>query len=119
MSEVQITTPFESVTVQGEQIALTSFKFGQLPAITKHIANITSSLHADAVDLPTLIAEGGEDILAILALAVGKPRAWFDTIEPDEGLQLLAAVIQLNSDMFVKKLQPVLSTLVSGLALKK
>ena len=82
--------------------------FGQLPRVAKHLAAIAAGLgDTDTLDIPALLASGGEDVLAVMAIATGKPRTWFDTLHDwDVGVQILAAIIELNKAQFAKKLLP-------------
>lgn len=105
-----------AVEVAGETVAITPFKFGQLPAVARHLQRIASLMNAGTVDVPTLIAEGGEDVLALAALAAGKPREWMDTITMDEGIALVAAVVQANREVLEKKLPAALARLTNAIS---
>jgi hypothetical protein len=96
-----------------ESINIRPFTFGQLPAVTKHFAAIAGGLSIEQVSIPALVASGGEDILAIMGIATGKPRAWFDTLDPEGGVALVAAIVAVNKETFAKKLMPALAGLAA------
>ncbi|QPC30981.1 hypothetical protein IS481_14745 [Caldimonas thermodepolymerans] len=108
-----------TVEVGGESITVREFGFGQIPTVAKHLAAVFSNASigpSGEINLPQLIAQGGEDVMAILALAAGKPRSWLDTLSVDEGVGLLSAVIAVNKESFAKKLMPALSKLGAAAA---
>lgn len=100
---VEILGGGESVTAAGETITVRPIKFGQLPQVLKHVGALFSSLEGDELNITRALTEGGEDVLAILAIVTGKPREWFDSLEMDEGIALLTAAVRVNSDVFQKK----------------
>lgn len=108
--------PTATVTLAGEAFTVRPFTFGQLPFVTKKLASIAGSLGPEQfANIPLLIAEGGEDILEVLALAIKKPRSYFDTLDDHAGgIELLAAVIAVNKELFAKNLQPALLKLTAA-----
>lgn len=98
----------ETVTVKGQEIKILPFKFGQLPQVLGHIGALAVAAEGDEFNLIRAFTEGGESVIACLVIATGKPREWFDTLEMDEGVALLTAVIKTNSDLFEKKILPLI-----------
>jgi hypothetical protein len=101
-----------AVIAGGEQFTIREFGFGQIPAVSRHLAALFDNFGTAELNIPRLLAEGGEDVLAVLCLATGKPRDWFDTLPMDEGVNLLSAVITVNADTFQKKMLPALQGLL-------
>lgn len=102
----------EKVTAKGEAIEVTPFKFGQLPAVLKHIGTFgASAVEGDDFNIVRAITESGESVIGCLMVATGKERAWFDDLEIDEGAALLAAVVKANSELFEKKILPLLGSM--------
>lgn len=111
----KILAPTIAVQAGGEQINIKPFTFGQLPAVTKHIAHIAAGAGHGDISIPALVATGGEDILAVLSIATGKDREWFDTLEDhSEGIALITAVVEANKEMFTKNLLPALTSLAKA-----
>lgn len=104
----------KAVKAGGEQIVVAPFAFGQLPAVSRHIGAVINSLRIvnGSVQLSELMADAGEDVIALAGIAAGKPRAWFDTLASDEGLELVSAVLEVNQDFFVQRMAPKLAVLV-------
>lgn len=111
MSAENLIPEVKAITVGGEQIIVSPFYFGQLPAVSKHIGAVTAAIHIKdgKVQLASLMSDAGEDVLAIAGIACGKPRAWFDTVKSDEGLEVVAAVLAVNLDFFAQKVSPKLA----------
>lgn len=110
-----IRTPTFQVQAGGETITIKPFTFGQLPTVTRHIANIAAQATGGDISIPALVATGGEDILAILCVATGKSREWFDTLEDHaEGIALITAVVEANKERFAKNLLPALTNLAEA-----
>ena len=101
----------ETIHVNGEDLVITPLKFGQLPAVFKHLGALVSD-GAGNVDIVASILNGGEDVLACLSIAINKPREWFDTISTEDGIKLLTAAVLLNKDLFQKKVWPELERLL-------
>ena len=108
MSEdLKVLFPGQEIAAGGETFMVTPFVFGDLPKVAKCFAVIQSKIKGG--NLVEIAAEGGEDLIQLLCIAIKKPRAWFDTIASDEGLQLMATVIEVNRDFFVQRMSPVLA----------
>lgn len=114
MSEASIIAPTREVVVGAETLVIRPFAFSKLPAVAKRLANIALSVQdTETLDIPSLLADGGDDILAVMALAIGKPVSWFDSLhEWDKGIEILSAIVELNREQFVKKLLPAIQQLV-------
>lgn len=110
MTQKTLHTATATVTAGGETFTIKPFTFGQLPAVTKCLANLAANIRpGDAIDIPGLIADGGEDILQVLAIAIKKDRSWFDSLEDHaEGIELLTAVVAVNKEVFAKNIMPAL-----------
>jgi hypothetical protein len=104
--------PGQEVVAGGETIKVSPFAFGQLPKVAKCFASIKDVIEGG--DLIVIASVGGEDLIELLCLAAKKARSWFDTLPADEGLALMAAVIQVNRDFFVQRMSPVLQRLTQA-----
>ena len=125
--EILAPTPGE-VTAQGEAISLSPFFFGQFPKVIGLLRQINQQIsglnlirivtegkkvNVELADnwpalLPQVLEVAGEPWIALLGLAINKPRSWFDTLPADEGLALSRVLIQVNSDFFVQKVLPMI-----------
>jgi hypothetical protein len=57
--------------------------------------------------------EAPEEIIALLMIATGKDRNWFDELDADEGLELTGAVLGVNMSFFMQKILPAISSAIS------
>lgn len=105
--------PGQEVDAGGETITVSPFVFGQLPKVAKCFASIKGVIESG--NLIEIASAGGEDLLELLCLAANKPRKWFDKLPSDEGLNLMAAVIQVNRDFFVQRMNPTLQRLTQAM----
>ncbi len=123
--------PGREVTLStGETLELAPFAFGKLPRAIKLLRPVTDAVRAagiagfDGKDfalasgwplrLPQLMDEAGEALVEFVGFAVGKPRAWFDTLGADDGIALTRAAFEVNGDFFVKRVAPMLGMSVGA-----
>lgn len=113
--EILFQGPIE-FSVCGETLKIRPFSFGELPkviALLRGVGGTFAHWHA-AGKLNTLealmdiVATGGENLIHTLALNVGKPREWFDTVPADEGINVLLEFLKLNLSFFTKRVVPLL-----------
>lgn len=96
------------LTLAGEQIEMTPLRIGQIPAFARALQPLRTSLpdtHSD-IDIALLMIDNGEALLAAAAIAVARPRAWIDSLLPDEFIALAEQIIVVNSDFFTRRVLP-------------
>ena len=108
----------EVILNSGEKVIIKPFTFGQLPKAMKILQKIsgvfTHLVNEGAMQdnkkiaglLLMVITEGGEDLIELISLGIGKDRAWFDTLESDDGVKITLAFLEENMDFFIKKMMP-------------
>lgn len=130
--EIQTLFPGKEVILSnGEVINMKPFTFGQLPKALK-IGQKLGVMLADmykqgkfedqsnvSSNLMVIIGEGGEDLLELIGLGIQKPRAWFDTLQGDDGITLTIAFLEVNIDFFTKKMMPQLSAAIQNAKFRK
>lgn len=99
------------VTLAGEAVSVKPLKVGQMPAFLRAITPVMQQIGGDGIDWLALFGERGDDLLAAVAIAVGKPRAWVDDLAADEAILLAAKVIEVNADFFTRTVMPKLDGL--------
>lgn len=123
MADLDVLFPAgKEIQAGGETLIIKPLKFGQLPQASRLLAPVSKQIAAAfkasgeqtladvAAQLVELMAESGEDVLRALGFFLGKPREWFDALDPDEGIALLYAVIEVNADFFNRRVLPLLVT---------
>lgn len=111
----------ETFNINGEDISIRPFAFGELPIVISLLKGVGSyfAMHQAAGTLNTVdgmfdvIAAGGENLIQALALNVKKPRSWFDTVAPDDGVRLMEAFLLMNIGFFTNRVLPAIKTLNS------
>lgn len=106
----------KEVTLSDKTFRVTPFKLGELPRVFKVIEPITAlviealgSRQNQLVSLTKIMVEGGDNVLDLIAIGSRQPRTWVDALEMDDGIELLAAVIEVNASFFVQKVLPILN----------
>ena len=112
MSDLDALAPASvKLIVAGEAIALKPLKVGQMPAFLRAVSPVMQSLTKPEIDWIALFGERGDDLLAAIAIAVGKPRDWVDDLAADEAILLATKVIEVNADFFTRSVIPKLDGL--------
>ena len=112
MSELDTLVPAGiDLSIAGEAISLKPLKVGQLPAFLRVISPVMKHLSAGEINWLELFGERGDDLLAAIAIAVGKPRDWVDELAADDAILLAAKVIEVNADFFTRTVLPKLDGL--------
>lgn len=96
----------KSVIASGETLTIKAFPFGKFPTVLEKIADLLPFLETG--DMLGLVTQGGENVIALMMLATGKSREWFDTLDPAEGVDLVTAVVEVNKRFFEQKVKPLL-----------
>jgi hypothetical protein len=99
----------------GETLKILPLPVGLMPAFLRAVLPVLQQLRAPEIDWLALLAERGEDLLAAVAIAVGKPRPWVDGLSADEAVLLAAKVVEVNADFFTHRVIPRIEALFARL----
>lgn len=120
MSELKVLFPEVEVEIKGgEVVKIRPIPFGQLAKASGLITRIFGSAlsgyaemqrdpSAAALIIGQALMSGGDDIYELLSIGLKKDRAWFDSIDMEDGLKLTATFLEVNADFFVQKALPVI-----------
>jgi len=114
--------PEVTVTLQGAPLVLRPFKSRQLPKAIKLARPILGYFAAfgdtgeQRVDYARLIGDYGDPLIEIAALAIGKTPEELDAYRPDELVDLMRGVLQVNLDFFFSSLKPSLERMTTAVA---
>lgn len=113
--ELQTLFPDESITVNGEELKIKPLTFGQLPKALKVMEKLGGLFvqtfgkeDATQADMLSFLAQGGDELLELICMGVGKPKSWFDNVPMDEGIQLSIKFVEVNSSFFTQRVLPLL-----------
>lgn len=109
-----------TLMVKGQAVEVRPLTFMEVVRASKHLTPILKAV--DAMDLSSqevanismLIETAPEAMIKIASLSIKKDLDWFETLEADEGLDVLMTVYEVNKDFFVQRLLPKLKTLDLG-----
>ena len=101
------------IMLAGETVVIKPLKIGQMPAFLRVITPVMQRLTGEGIDWLALFGERGEDLLAAISIATGKPRAWVDALDADEAILLAARLIEVNADFFTRTVMPRLDGLIA------
>jgi hypothetical protein len=106
----------KEVQIADKSLRITPFKLGELPRVFKAVEPITAlvvealgSTQSQMTSLAKIMVGGGDNVIDLLAIGSRQPRAWIDELELDAGVELLAAVIEVNASFFVQRVLPILN----------
>jgi len=98
------------------------FTIGQLPRVLGAIRALLEAGSVDAegnVNLLDAFTFGAEYAIDLVGIATGMPREYFDNLDLDQGVELLAAVVEVNADFFKQRVQPRLTEKLKGIGLTR
>lgn len=114
--EVELLFPQgQEVTVAGEKLKIMPFTFGQFPKVLACLKGVRDEIEEQDKDgkmvkrtmaVDEILIQNGDKLLDLCALATGKPISFFEKVSLVEGVDLVQAMVQVNGDFFVKRLQP-------------
>lgn len=96
----------------GETITIKPLTFGQTLKALKFGKNLGSLIiEASQSENPRaefmyVLAEGGEEVIDLLAFALNKDKSWFDVLPADDGVKLTAEFLGVNFDFFTNRVMP-------------
>lgn len=117
MSELEILFPQGiEVTLKEELFTVKPFTLGQIPLVMAAMQKIAGPAQAalysgkaqDAATLMGIFAVAGEDIIKLIAKIINKPEEYVNSLEMDESVKLIEAIVNVNKDFFLKKVTPIL-----------
>lgn len=115
MSDLDIIFPNGmELELGGQKITVKKFKFGQLPKVMKAIKTIaepviTTIAQGGQPDLAAFMEIGADvsgDLMQLMADSIGKPLSFIEDLDPDEGIKLIGAFLEVNADFFIKRVLP-------------
>lgn len=103
------------VIVQGVEIAINKIKMGQLSKVLQLMTPFAESF----IKKPAVMEEANyvllqvftnhtDNVLQLLELLTGQPKAWIESLDLDDGVFILTKVVEVNLDFFIQKLLPML-----------
>ena len=92
----------------GERLELTPLKVGDVPAFARAVQPVAASLSASP-DWLALLAEHGEAVIDVVAIASRRPPEWVTNLALDDAVRLAEAVFEVNAGFFIQRVLPSLT----------
>jgi hypothetical protein len=106
----------KEVMIADKALRITPFKLGELPKVFRAVEPITTlvmeafgSQQSQIKSLTKIMVGGGDNVIDLIAIGSRQPRTWVEDLDADQGIELLAAVIEVNASFFVQKVLPILN----------
>ena len=122
MSDLDIIFPNGiELELSGKQVTVKKFKFGQLPKVMKALKTIAEPAisaiqKGQQPDLALFMEIGADvsgDLMQLMADCIGQPLSFIEDLDPDEGIKLISAFLEVNADFFIKKVLPELKDMMN------
>lgn len=114
-NDLEILQPEEMfVEVDGENVYVKPYTFGNLLKAFKHLSALYSTLQDELSVEQTImraLSTHGDDVISLIGLATGKPVVFFDTLDAVKGLDLAVMTYKVNESFFAQHLVPKLQEL--------
>lgn len=134
-NELDILLPESDITINGEKIVIKPFLFAELPKVIKLLAKMGAGIYelfgADGLkfsengnviinqafleNIGTVIEDHFPEVVDLIAIYTGKTPAFYLDEEKgfnaEDGLLLLAGIIERNYGFFMKRLAPALTAI--------
>ena len=100
----------KKLVIAGEEVDVSPLKLGEIVRIGAALKAIKSHFNQDKkvseIALELLTSDDANYVLDALAVLIRKNREWVDNLSLDEAVEVLAAVLGNNVDVFQKKVIP-------------
>jgi hypothetical protein len=103
------------LSIGGKTIVVRPLRFMELARCAKLMGPILRAVDQidpnsnGMADISGLLAEAPEAIAKITSISCDQPVEWLDTLEADEGLELVLLCYEVNKTFFVQRLGPQLT----------
>lgn len=105
--------PSRHLVIGGREIEVEVLRMRQIPAFTRAVASPWPLIVSG--DYLAVIVEFHDDALEAVRIATGLEAGFLDDLRPDEFLQLVSAVFEVNLDFFARAVFPAAKTLGQNL----
>lgn len=106
----------KEIRIRDANLTIKPFKFGELPKVFKAVDPISKALFDGLVGgnqieaITKLVANGGDNIIDLMVIGSKQSREWVEDLEMDEGIDVFAAILEVNASFFVQRVLPTLNS---------
>jgi len=112
--------PRPPVQFMGRAVEVRPLTIGQIPAVTRLLRGVKigavfggDESIAD-IDFMGLIADHGDQMIGAVAMATGMKSDEVERADPAEFIELARAIVEVNSDFFIRKVVPQIMASIKG-----
>jgi len=110
-NELAVLTPTGvQVAAGGETLTVTPIKVKELNAFLAAIQPVLDDLIKKEIDVMALVLKSPDSVIKATAIGCRKPVDWVGELDIDELARLALAVIEVNTDFFIRKVLPAVHT---------
>ncbi len=111
----------KSLTVGENEITIKPLKIGQLAKFAKAIKPVMGKISGieftqDQIAnlIVDLMIDHSDNLLEMISIATKLTKEQVEDLDPDVFLEIVAAIIEVNSDFFIRKVLPMIAKTMSG-----
>ncbi|MFZ6675378.1 hypothetical protein [Undibacterium sp. Xuan67W] len=107
------------LTIAGVSIPIRQIKMGMLPDVLRALQPIAHMLkQPEKLDIPSMFMFYADECLTLITELSGQSRAWVNEMDVDDGVMLFGALLEVNTDFFIRQVLPQLTGALENLTLK-
>jgi hypothetical protein len=120
----------KTITLKGKEHIIKPFGFGKFPKLLRLLKGIKVDYAPKSLEetievakeiaktsvIMDIITDNSDRVVEVCELATNQKKEFFDDLPPDEAVMLLHAIIEVNTDFFIKRLQPQVLSALSSLS---
>ncbi len=106
------------ININGENLVISTIKMRDIKPFLENINPILIDLKAENVDCLTIVTNHYSNIVNVVSIAARKDVEWVESLDLNDVVKLIMAIIETNSDFFVNQILPAFVQGLQGLEKK-
>lgn len=103
------------VQIGEEKVVITPIKVREIDPFLTAIDPLVDEFRRENLDITKMILKSHKNIVQAVAVGARKDIEWVESLEIDQLVELVLAIVEANSDFFVNKILPSLTKGLQGL----
>lgn len=118
-SDIDILYPDVDLVIGGETITFHPFYYEDWKKVMGFVATLLPIVQQTGMNIPAIVAQGGEALDGLLMYCSGKDQAWLKKRKFGEVLDMATAIVELNREDFAKNILPAVIRLAAAMSGEK
>lgn len=106
------------ININGENLVISTIKMRDIKPFLENINPILIDLKAENVDYLTIVTNHYSNIVNVVSIAARKDVEWVESLDLNDVVKLIMAIVETNSDFFVNRILPAFVQGLQGLEKK-